>query len=255
MLIPFLRPKTTTNPVFYAEDFRQRVTDPERVRRALEEDGNADVLTWNVFASLDTHEDRDWLAYRLQAFGGTQVHGPIRIALWTGRDREPLLRPSNAYLTAIRERARAAGADDGDLSDFARPIEVPVRIESPDVLMLVDTSLGGYPRGAGGRDRLVELLDAGIDAARRLDKALAVAVVYPSGTEDSGELSARLHQLRDKANLAAALPHRDRLPEVHLREIGWQQLLRIWESESGYLDLGGQPVKAFLRHCERLGLR
>jgi hypothetical protein len=110
-------------------------------------------------------------------------------------------------------------------------------------------------RGAGGRDRVVELVDAGLEQARRLSKTLAVAVVYPSGTEVGSEVSARMHRLRDPAVLAAELPHRTQVPPVVLREVPWQQLLRMWEQEQPYLRLGGQPVKAFLEHARALGLR
>lgn len=253
MIRSLVRSRTRTNPVFWADELRLAV-GAERFERALHEPDSVDLLAWNVFESLERHSDRDWLAHRLQLLGGSGVRAPARLALWTGRDREPVLQPSRAYVEHVRERARLAGAD-GDLKAFAAPLEVPLRIESPDVLVLVDLTIGPYPRGAGGRDRLLELIDAGLPHAERLSKALAVGVVYPSGTSAASELSARVNRLRDPRSLAAELSHLDRPPSVLLREISWQQLLRVWESEVDYLPLGGQPVKAFLDHVRRLGLR
>lgn len=244
-----IRTRTKTNPVFYADELRLELSgDAPRLERVLTDPASVDLLTWNVFASLDTHRDRDYLAYRLQQFGGSEVRAPVRLSLWTGRHREPLLRPSPGYVATVRERARAAGGSAVSTAELEAPIEVPVRIESPDVLVLVDTLLDHPRRGAGGRDRLVELVDAGLDHARRLSKTLAVAAVYPSGTPVAAEVSAGMNDLRDPARLAAALPHRDRVPPVILREVPWQQLLRIWEQEAPYLELGGQPVKHFLQH-------
>jgi hypothetical protein len=241
--------RTKTNPVFFADDLRLELAgDAERRDRVFTDPDSVDLLTWNVFSSLDTHTDRPYLAYRLQAFGGAEVRAPIRISLWVGRDREPLMPPSTAYIARIRERARAAGGDASSTAELERPIEVPVLIESPEVSILVDT-LGDRPRqGSGGRDRIVELVDAGLDHARRLSKTLAVAVVYPSGTRLAADLSARINRLRDPAALAAEMPYRSRVPAVVLREVPWQGLLRTWEQELPYLRLGGEPAKAFLEH-------
>lgn len=248
--------KTKTNPAFYEEDLRLLLADePGRFERVLEDSDSLDLLTWNVFASLETHTDRDWLAYRLQAFGGTDVRAPVRLSLWTGRYREPLLRPSSGYIETVRGRARRAGGSDEAVAAFTEPVEVPVRIESPDVLVLVDTVLDSYHRGAGGRDRLAELIDAGIDHARRLSKSLAVAVVYKSGTQAAADLSHRLNALRNPDRLAQELAHRERIPEVLLREVPWQQLLRIWEQELDWLELSGEPVREFLRVAARRNLR
>jgi hypothetical protein len=244
-----MRTRTKTNPAFYADELRLELAgDPQRLERILSDPDSVDLLTWNVFASLDTHPDRDYLAYRLQQLGGPEVRAPVRISLWTGRAREPLLRPSAGYVAAVRERARMVGGSAASTAELEAPVEVPVRVESPDVLVLVETMLGRYRRGAGGRDRLVELIDAGLDQARRLSKALAVAVVYPSGTPVAAEVSARVDALRDPAALAAELPHRERIPPVVLREVAWQQLLRVWDEESRYLQVAGQPVKAFREH-------
>ncbi len=244
--------RTKTNPVFFADNLRLELADdPDRRERVLSDPDSVDLLTWNVFSSLDTHTDRPYLAYRLQAFGGSEVRAPVRISLWTGRDREPLLRPSAAYVARVRERARAVGGDASATVELERPIEVPVRIESPEVVMLVETR--GQRQGSGGRDRIVELVDAGLDQARRLSKALAVAVVYPSGTPMAADLSAHLNRLRDPAVLAAELPHRSSVPNVVLRELPWQQLLRLWKQELPYLGLGGQPTKAFVEHLRSRG--
>ena len=235
-----------TNPVFYAERLAMELdADPGRLQAAHEDPDSIDLLTWNIFASLETHRDRDWLAHRLRALGGAAVRAPLRLTLWTGRIREPLLRPSDAYVASVRGRSSAAGGDERSLAAFVQPIEVPVRIESPDTLVLVDTVGREYPRGAGGRDRVVELIDAGLDHARRLSRSLAVAVVYPSGTQAAAELSARVNELRDPATLRAALPHRRSVPQVVLREISWSTLARVWLLELDHLRLAGQPVRAF----------
>ena len=252
-----MRTKTTTNPLFFPADATLSVADEARFDAMLHDQRSVDLLTWNVFASLARHRDQPWLAERLRMFAGDAVRPPVRLSLWTGRDREPRLTPNAAYLAAARERMRNAGAEGGALeaalSEVRRPAEVPVRIDSPDVLGLVDTCLTELPAGVGGRDRLVELIDAGIDQAARVGKQLAVAVVYPSGTRLGGDISARVNTLR--ANLKAELPHRDRVGAVALREVTWQQLLKVWESEIGWMDLDGQPVKQFLAHCSALGLR
>lgn len=252
----FPRTKTRTNPVFYAEQLRLVLADePERLERALRDPESVDLLTWNVFASLDTHRDEDWLAHRFELLGGSQVRAPVRLSLWSGRTRAPLLHPSPAYLDMIRQRSSKAGGTSADLSEFERPIEVPVRIETPDVLIFVDTTLGTTPRGAGGRDRVLELIDVGLEHARRLSKRLAVALVYASGSTTARELSSRLDQLRDPDRLAEELSWRKDVPDVLLRELSWQQLIKVWETEIDYLRLGGQPVRAFLKHASARGIR
>jgi hypothetical protein len=124
------RAKTRTNPVF-APDRLQVVLhdDPDRYQRILEDPDSLDLLIWNIFGSLATHSDREWLAHRLQAFGGSGVRAPVRLALWTGRDREPRLEPSPGYVAAVRERIEAAGGGEAELREFAGPIEVPVRMQ------------------------------------------------------------------------------------------------------------------------------
>lgn len=243
---------TTTKPmpVFWADHARTQLGD-DRFATALHDPLSLDLLAWNVFQSLETHSDPDWLAYRMQQLGGTGVTAPVRLQLWTGRDTEPLLQPSRGYIAEIRERALAAGATEEAVARFRQPIEVPVRIESPAVLCLVDTVLDRLDRGAQGRDRLLELIDAGLEHARRLSKSLAVAVVYRSGTTAAKELSARLDQLR--RTLPQELPHQPGAGQVELREVSWEQLLRTWESELDYLDLPTSP-RPFLEHVKRTGL-
>lgn len=247
--------RTKTNPVFFADELRLELAgQPERLERIFDDRDSVDLLTWNVFSSLDRHVDRRYLAYLLQALGGDDLRESVRLSLWTGRDREPLLRPGAAYVSMIRERARAAGGDATATAALEAPTEVPVRIESPDLVVLVDT-LGDTARsGVGGRDRIAELVDAGLDQARRLSKALAVAVVYPSGTPLAAQVSARMQRLRDPGALAAELPHRTRVPPVVLRELPWQQLLRVWEQELPYLRLAGQPTKPFIEYLRARGL-
>jgi hypothetical protein len=251
--------KTTTNPVFAPERLALELADPARVERMHHDPRSIDLLIWNVFATFAGHRDQPWLASRLRILGGPALRDPLRLSLWSGRDRQPQLRPNAAYVASVRERMRAAGADDAAIGEaigsFEAPVEAAVRIESPEVLCLVDAHLDGYPLGAGGRDRLVELIDAGLDAAQRVGKQLAVAVVYPSGLPFAGELSARVRTLQDPAGLRAALSHRATVPAVTLREVSWQQLLKVWEAERDWLPLDGEPAKAFLEHCAALGLR
>lgn len=252
-----MKTKVNANPALYPHELRAMLADqPERLERALSEPCAVDLLTWNVFASLETHADRDWLAHRLQALGGPQLRTPLRISLWTGSDREPRLVPSRASVEHTRTRMTEAGADDSAIAAWAAPFEVPVRIESPETLVLVDTTVDAAPRSAAGRDRVVELIDAGLDHARRLGVDLAVGFVYRSGSQAAATLSARIDELRDPRALAAAMPWRSAIPPVTLREMGWQQLVRVWEAEQGYLDLPFPGVaKAFLAQLDACGLR
>ncbi|MGI8575770.1 MAG: hypothetical protein ACR2MA_10630 [Egibacteraceae bacterium] len=248
--------RSRTNPVFYEEELRRQLADqPERLRQALEEPANADFLTWNVFMSLDTHSDAPWLAHVLQLVGGSAVGPPVRISLWSGRHRQPLLRPSPAYLRFIEQRAETAGAQECSLELFSTPVEVPVRLESPDVLALIDTTITAAPLGIGGRDRLVELVDAGIEHARRLSKSLTVAMVYAEDTPAGRDVAARVDELATPARLAAALPWRERLPVVTILGVTWRELLDRWQEEQTYLAVGGEPVRGFLSHCAKHGLR
>lgn len=243
---------TTTKPmpVFWADQARA-VLGEDRFAREQRDPQSLDLLTWNTFQTLETHSDPEWLAYRLQQLGGTGVSTPVRLQLWTGRETEPLLQPSRGYLATVRDRAQAAGATEEQIARFREPIEVPVRIESPDVLCLVDTVLDETDRGTEGRDRLLELVDAGLEHARHLSKALAVAVVYRAGSPAAKELSARIAQLR--RTLPEELPHQPAAGRVELREVSWQQLLRTWESEADYLALPTSP-RPFLEHVKRNGL-
>lgn len=252
-MISLLRAKTKTNPVFYPDRLRRVLDDdPGRLERIFYDPNNVDLLTWNVFQSLDSEGDREYLADLLRPFAGNDLLSPVRLSLWTGRHHEPLLRPSPAYLRHLREQV---GDSAGSLGEFTAPFEVPVRMESPNVLTLIDTTLGGHPRGSGGRDRLVELIDAGLEHARSLSAALAVAVVYPSGTTLAAELSAHVNRLRDPTRRAGLMPWRSDRVDVRLREVSWQRLLKMWEREREGLKLGGEPVKQFLEHTRRLGLR
>ena len=229
--------------------------DGDRVEQVFNDPGSLDLLTWNIFASLETHTDEEWLAYRLQPLGGITVAPPVRMSLWSGRKGGPPLRSSNAYLDYIRTRSQAHGDDPADLAEFAEPIEIPVRVESPRVLLLIDTAWQRTPGGKGGRDRMIELIDAGLDHARRVDKKLAVGVVYAEGSNSAANPAHRINQLRDPDALAAEMPWRSDVPAVVLRDMSWQQLIATWEQERKYLELGGQPVRSFLDHMESMGLR
>jgi hypothetical protein len=255
MRLDFWRRDSEGNPVFYRDKLEAWLADePERLQTALTDPNSLDLLVWNVFASLDTHRDPDYLAYRLQVLGGERMRSPWRLSVWTGRTREPTLRPSPGYVEWMREQAQQDGGDGSDAVSFAGPIEVPVRVESPEVLLFVETALDEYPAGSGGGDRLLELVDAGLVQADRVGKTLALGLVYLSGTAGASALSARLDALREPGRLAKELPHRERVPELVLRELSWQHLLVLWHQEEAYIKLSGQPVKAFDEHLHARGL-
>ena len=245
--------KKRTNPLFSADTFRL-VAGEERAERALNDPDSVDLLVWNIFSTLSTHSDQRWLAGRLEGLAGPGVREPVRISLWPGGQREPRLRPPASYVTHVRERALAAGGDEASVKEFAAPVEVPVLIDSPDVVGLVDAVNDRTNIGHGGRERLVELIDVAMEQARRVGKTAAVAVIYKGGTAAADTLSPRVNALRNERTLAAELSHRKTLPPLILREMSWQQLLRVWQSELSYLEVGGQPVKQFLQHCRDRGL-
>ena len=240
--------KKRTNPLFFQDTFRM-VAGDDRADRALHDPDSVDLLVWNVFSTLETHSDQRWLADRLQLFGGPGVREPARLALWAGADRDPRFRPPASYVNHVRSKAAAVGGNDDSVKEFAAPVTVPITIDSPDVVACVDAVVGRTSTGHGGRERLLELIDVALEHARRVGKTAAVAVIYQAGTAASAELSPRINALRNDKVLAAELPHRSSVPPVVLREISWQQLLRVWNAERDYLDLGGQPVKPFLQHC------
>lgn len=240
--------KKRTNPLFSPETFRL-VAGEERTERALNDPDSVDLLVWNIFSTLETHSDQRWLAGRLEGLAGPGVREPVRISLWPGGAREPRLRPPSSYINRVRERAQGVGGDEASVKEFAAPVEVPVLLDSPDVVGLVDAVTDRTNLGHGGRERLVELIDVAMEQARRVGKTAAVGVIYAGGTAAADILSPRINALRNERTLAAELPHRTALPPVVLREISWQQLLRIWQSELSYLEVGGQPVKQFLQHC------
>lgn len=247
----FARAKTRTNPLFYSERLAYRLShDPARLERMRTEERNVDVLVWNVFASLDSDEDREFLAGQLQTLAGSRVRTPVSLSLWTGAHREPLLRPSASYRRWLDHHP-----DITDPSPFLTPIEVPVRIDGADVVALVDATLDTPVRGAQGRDRLVELIDVGAEHAHAVGKHLVVACVYQSGTPAAAQLSARLNHLRTEQGRAEAMPWHTTPPAVELRELSWQRLLRVWERSRDGLALSRQPVKHFLTYTARLGLR
>lgn len=241
--------RTRTNPIFYRDRLELILREePERLERMRTEAANADLLTWNVFASLDSHSDQDWLAYRLQDIGGPNLRAPVRISLFSGRLRAPYLRPSPAYLREIHRRAGVAHGDDDGVAVFEEPIEVPVRIETPDVLLLVDTGRARLRSGSGGRDRVAEVVDCGLEHARRLSSRLSVGIVLD---DDSTVLRSEIPQLATWEQLAQRVPWRERSARADLRGASWSTVLAIWAEESGNLALGGQPTRAFQSYAER----
>ena len=246
--------KTTTkpNPVFYADQLELALgAEHPRVDGITHERDSVDLLTWNVFAALDTDTDREYLAGVMRPLCGNDLRAPVRLSLWTGRDRAPKLEPSRAYVRHLEQTTEGTI----DRQTVTQPIEVPVRIEASNVLGFAEVTQGALPGGTAGRDRLIELLDAGIVHAHRLGKALSVAVVYRHGTPEASELSARINQLRRPDELRAAMPWVTTFPDIRLRELSLQQLAQTWERERKHLRLHGQPAKAFSAHIRQLGLR
>ena len=245
-----LFPRIRTNPVFYADRLELLLRDePDRLEAMRADPDSLDVLTWNIFSSLDTHRDQQWLAYRLQELGGANLRAPVRISLFSGARRMPYLSPSTAYLKAIHERTGVQhGAADG-VAVFEQPVEAPVRIETPDVLVLVDTALDRTRAGAGGRDRVAELVDTGLEHARRLSSSLSIALV---ANNDSAVLHSLVRSLADQAHLARLVPWRSMLPVVEFHGLSWPALVALWTEEATNLDLGGQPVRAFRSYVERV---
>jgi hypothetical protein len=235
--------RTRTNPVFYRDRLEVLLSDePDRLERMRTEPESVDLLTWNVFASLDTHRDQAWLAYRLQVLGGDELRAPVRISLFSGARRAPYLRPSAAYVDAIHRRSGVNHGASDSVAIFEQLIEVPVRIETPDVLLLVDTGSDRPRAGAGGRDRLAELADAGLEHARRLSSSLSIAVVAKAG---AAVLETRLPRLADRGEVAQLLPWRAVTSPPSFRGLSWATLLRLWREELRDLDLDGQPVRDF----------
>lgn len=241
--------RTRTNPIFYRDRLELLLADePERLARMRSEPDNVDLMTWNVFASLDTHTDHDWLAYRLQEIGGPDLRAPVRISLFSGRHRAPLLIPSSSYLRDIHRRTGVAHGESDGVAVFEQPIEIPVRIETPEVLLLVDTGRQRLRAGAGGRERIPEIIDCGLEHARRLASRLSVGVILDAD-------SAVLADLPNKAttrSIARMLPWRDTPPQLELHGLSWQRLLELWRDEAAYLDLDGQPVRAFRSYAGAL---
>lgn len=241
--------RTRTNPIFYHDRLEALLSDePDRLERLRTEHRSLDLLTWNIFASLDTHHDQEWLAYRLQTLGGGNLRAPVRISLFSGARRTPFLQPSAAYIEAIHRRTGVDHSAADSVAVFEQPIEAPVRIETPDVLLLVDTGLDQLRVGAGGRDRLAELADTGLEHARRLASSLSLAVVANAG---SGVLDSRLRRLADSREVERLLPWRATIPPVTFHGVSWTTLLRLWQEERRHLDLDGQPVRGFQSYAKR----
>ncbi len=241
--------RTRTNPIFYRDRLELLLHDePERLERMRHEPDNVDLLTWNVFMSLDTHDDQEWLAYRLQEIGGPHLRAPVRISLFSGRQRAPHLRPSTSYVRAIHHRVGVRAGDTDGIAVFEEPIEVPARIETPGVLLLVDTGRQRLRTGAGGRDRIAEIVDAGLEHARRLSSRLSVGLIVDDGSD---LLTSRVPRLATPEGLTTLLPWRDPPPTVELLATPWSTMIAIWESEAERLDLDGQPVRSFLSYARR----
>jgi hypothetical protein len=242
--------RTRTNPIFYRDRIEALLSDePQRLERMRTEPGSLDLLTWNIFASLDTHHDQAWLAYRLQALGGANLRAPVRMSLFSGAQRMPYLRPSAAYLDALHRRTGVDGDEQSSgVRAFEQPIEVPVRIETPDVLVLVDTGLERLRPGAGGRDRMAELVDTGLEHARRLSASLAIMVIANAG---SALLETRIPALGEADAVARLLPWRRNIPPVTFHGLSWSRLLHLWREERRDLDLDGQPVRGFQTYAQQ----
>jgi hypothetical protein len=131
---------------------------------------------------------------------------------------------------------------------FEQPIEVPVRIETPDVLVLVDTGLERLRPGAGGRDRMAELVDTGLEHARRLSASLAIMVIANAG---SALLETRIPALGEADAVARLLPWRRNIPPVTFHGLSWSRLLHLWREERRDLDLDGQPVRGFQTYAQQ----
>jgi hypothetical protein len=241
--------RTRTNPIFYRDRLEALLAgEPDRLEHIRTEPGSIELLTWNIFASLDTHRDPAWLAYRRQPLGGDALRAPVRISLFSGAHRMPYLQSSPAYVDAIHRRTGVNHGVTDSVAVFEQPIEVPVRIETPDVLLLVDTGFDRLRVGSGGRDRLAELADAGLEHARRLSSSLSLGVVANAG---SAVLQTRVKQLADQPAVAQLLPWRRAVPAMEVHGMSWTALLRLWQEEHRDLDLDGQPVKDFRAYAER----
>ena len=82
--------RTRTNPVFYRDRAGVALADePDRLERMRTESTSLDLLTWNIFMSLDTHRDQAWMADRLQVLGGPNRRAPGPIPPFTGAGGGP----------------------------------------------------------------------------------------------------------------------------------------------------------------------
>jgi hypothetical protein len=241
--------RSRTNPIFYADRLATLLRDePERLERMRTDPDSLDLLTWNVFSSLDSHRDQDWLAYRLQALGGGRLRAPVRISLFSGAVRTPYLEPSASYLREIRRRSGVSDGERDGVAIFAQPVEVPVRVETPDVLLLIDVGHNRLRAGVGGRDRLAELIDTGLEHGRRLSSSLAIGVI---ADPHSDVLAAQVPRLADRSAVARVVPWRDTVPPVEISGMTWPDLLALWDDERDELDLAGQPVRDFRSYAQR----
>lgn len=251
-----VKTSTRPNPVIAGDELALVLgDDPDRLERARSDPSSTDWLVWSTFAP--THRDPDRLTRLprvLAAVIGGGVSPPARTTIFAGRDREPLARPGREYLAHLRRSTDGQGGDAEALVTFGGPVEVPVRVEAPGVLALVDAFVRTPILGAGGRDRMVELIEVGLEQSRAVGKRLVVGVIYPSRNAHASEVSARLARLRTGAGLRAALPWRSRVDDVELREVTWGEVLRTWESEAPYMGVGRRDARRFLDAARDLGL-
>lgn len=249
--------RTRPNPIVFGDELALTLgDDPDRLERAQTDPTSADWLLWSAFAPTDRDRDRLVRVPRvLTTILGTEVTAPMRVSLFTGGDREPLARPGRDYVRHLRQTTEGHGGGDEAVEAFRAPVEVPLRIEGPGVLALVDAFVRTPISAVSGRDRILELTEVGLEQSRAVGKRLLIGVVYPAGTHAAAETSARIGKLRAPGALAAAMPWRSHVDDVAFREVTWREVLATWESEASYMGVGRREAKRVLDAAADIGLR